>query len=258
MNNSSLCILTDDTCQLPHGGFSGQRLIKSLPLRSDTRSVSAPSVDDFLRAYSELECEYSAILVLTLSNCLLPVAEIAQQASVQHGGMAHITVLDSKQTGTGLGMLAQIGAQAAAAGEPLVEVEQRVRSAIPYTYTLIHAEMQNLSRHEYFSSAGQADGEALGLFPLFVLEDGQLVPYKKVRTRRHLLESFQEFVEEFETPQQIAFLRGKSSTLRSRPLREITKELFPKTPFSEADMSSALATLFGAQAVGITVMEIPV
>jgi DegV family protein with EDD domain len=214
-------------------------------------------VEDFLRAYRELEREYSSILVLTLSNYLLPVAEIAQQASIQHGGMAHITVLDSKQTAAGLGMLAQIGAQAAMAGASLLDVEQSIRSAIPHVYTLIHAEMESLSRYGHFSPV-EADGEVLGLFPLFVLEDGQLVPYKKVRTRRHLLESFQEFIEEFETPQQIAFLRGKSNTLRSRPLREITKELFPQTPFSEGDMCVALATLFGEQAVGITVMEMPV
>ncbi len=213
-------------------------------------------MDDFLRIYRELEREYTAILVLTLSGHLLPVAEMAYQAAMQHGGTAQITVLDSRQTGVGLGMLAQIGAQAALAGQSLAEVEQRIRATIPHIYTLIHAEAESLARHGDFPR-GQVNDEALGLFPLFVLEDGQLVPYKKVRTRRHLLESFQEFIEEFETPRQIAFLRGKSSMLRSRPLREVSKELFPETPFSEVDMSLILATLFGAQAVGITVMEIP-
>lgn len=254
--NNSLCILTDNTAQLPRGIFPGQRLIKSFLLRSDGPSISTPNVDDFLRCYRELEREFNAMLVLTISSQLLPVAEIARQASMQHGGMAHITVLDSKQTAAGLGMLAQIGAQAAAAGESLGQVEQRVRSAIPHVYTLVHAETESLSRHGFFSTQ-EANDEALGLFPLFVLEDGKLMPYKKVRTRRHLLESFQEFIEEFETPQQINFLRGRNSTLRSRPLREITKERFPETPFSEAELSATLATVFGAQAVGITVMEMP-
>ncbi len=254
--SNSLCILTDNTAQLPYGGFPGQRLIKSLPLRSDNQSITAPAVDDFLRVYRELEREFSAILVLTLSSHLVPVAEIAYQASMQHGGTAQITVLDSRQVGVGLGMLAQIGAQAALMGQSLVEVEERIRATIPHVYTLIHAEVESLTRHADFPKM-QAGDEVLGLFPLFVLEDGQLTPYKKVRTRRHLLESFQEFIEEFETPQQIAFLRGKGSTLRSRPLREVSKELFPDTPFSEVDMPLALAALFGAQAVGITVMEIP-
>lgn len=254
--SNSLCILTDNTAQFPQGGFPGQRLIKSLPLRSDGRSVAAPTVEDFLRVYRELEQEFNAILVLTLSSLLLPVAENARQASMQHGGTAHIAVLDSRQTGAGLGMLAKIGAQAALAGASLAEAEQRVRAAIPHVYTLLHAETDSLARQGYFLPQ-EMNPELLGLFPLFVLEDGQLVPYKKVRTRRHLLESFQEFIEEFETPQQIAFLRGKNSTLRSRPLREVAKELFPSTPFNEAELSVSLVTLFGPQAVGVTVMEMP-
>jgi DegV family protein with EDD domain len=254
--NNSICILTDNTAQLPPGGFSGQLFIKSLPLYSDSQSVRAPKVDDFLRVYRELERDFSAILVLTLSSHLVPVAEIAHQASMQHGGTAQISVLDSRQTAAGLGMLVQIGAQAVLAGESLADVEQRIRFAIPHIYTLIHAETKNLLRHGYFSAA-QAQSDALGLFPLFMLEDGQLAPYRKIRTRRHLLESFQEFLEEFETPRQIAFLRGKNNILRSHPLREIAKRLFPKTPFSEVDLSAPLITLFGVQAVGITVMEVP-
>jgi fatty acid-binding protein DegV len=213
-------------------------------------------VDDFLRVYHELEREFSAILVLTLSSYLVPVAEVAHQASMQHGGTAQIAVLDSRQTAAGLGLLALIGAQAALAGESLADVEQRIRFAIPHIYTLIHAETKNLLRHGYFS-ATQTETDAMGLFPLFTLEDGQLVPYRKIRTRRHLLESFQEFLEEFESPRQIAFLHGKNNILRSRPLREIAKGLFPETPFSEADLSTPLVILFGAQAMGITVMEEP-
>ena len=254
--NNSLCILTDNTVQFPHGGLPGQHLIKSLPLRSDSHLVAPPAVDDFLRVYCELERGYSGILVLTLSSHLLPVAEIAYQASIRHGGTAQIAVLDSRQVGVGLGLLAQVGAQAALSGQSLLQVEQLIRATIPYVYTLLHVDAGSLSQYTGVPGA-QSVEDTLGLFPLFVLEDGQLVPYKKVRTRRHLLESFQEFVEEFETPQQIAFLRGKNSTLRSRPLREVSKELFPATPFSEVDMPAVLSMLFGVQAVGMTIMEVP-
>ena len=254
--NNSLCILTDNTAQFPHGGLPGQHLIKSLPLRSDGQSVSTPTVDDFLRVYCELERGYSGILVLTLSSSLLSVAETAYQASIRHGGTAQIAVLDSRQVGVGLGLLAQVGAQAALTGQPLVQVEQLVRAAIPYIYTLLQVDAGSLSQHTNIPAA-QSTEDVLGSFPLFVLEDGRLVPYKKVRTRRHLLESFQEFIEEFETPQQIAFLHGKNSTLRSRPLREVSRELFPTTPFSEVDMPVVLSMLFGTQAVGMTIMEMP-
>lgn len=227
-------------------------------MQIDGRFISAPSPEDFLQAYRELGREFNTILVMTLSNYFLPVAEVAQKASLQHGGMAHIAVLDSKQIGPGLGMLAQLGAQAILAGESLQGVEEHIRAAIPHIYMLIHIDPESLSRYPDFSPSQSAlRDEELGVFPLLALEDGQLVPYKKVRTRRHLLESFQEFVEEFETPQRITFLRGRNSAIRSRLLREISRERFPQIPFSEMEMPAPLVRLFGLQAAGVTVMEMP-
>lgn len=254
--NNSICILTDSTAQIPHGAFPGQRLIKMLPLGVDERAISPPPVQEFLRAFRELEREFDFILVLTLSGYLAPVAETAKQAALQHGGKARIAVLDSQQTGPGLGMLAQLGAQAILAGASLVDVETRIRAAMAHVYTLIHIDAESLSRHSTVTP-GRKDTEETGLFPLLTLEDGQLTHYKKVRTKRHLLECFQEFVEEFETPQRITFLRGRYSAIRSRPLREITRERFPEVPFTDIELPTPLARLFGPQAAGLTIMEIP-
>jgi DegV family protein with EDD domain len=254
----SICILTDNTASLPsHSAFPGQRLIKSLPLRVENQHLSAPTVDAFLRAYHELESKFNAILVLTTSKHLLPGSEAAGQAATQHGGTVRISVLDSQQTGTGLGILAQIGAQAAAAGHTLTEIEAYIRAAIPHLYTLVYAEAEYLARNGLLFPA-PADGSAvLGPFPLFILEDGQLSAYKKVRTKRHLLESFEEFIQEFERPQQITLLHGAGNTLRTRPLREMSRELFPETRFNEIELSAPLDTLFGPQAMGITLLEMP-
>jgi fatty acid-binding protein DegV len=253
---SSTCILTDNTAQLSLGAFPGQRLIKTLPLKTENQQICAPAVDDFLRAFAALERDFSGILALTISSHLLPAVDIAQQAAAQHGGMVHISVLDSQQTGAGLGILAQIGAQAAAAGHTLIEVEEKIRAAIPHIYTLLYVEPENLSRHPHLIPLLADSGEAP--FPLFLLEEGQLAPYKKVRTKRHLLESFQEFIEEFEHPQQIVFQRGTGNPLRARPLRELTRDLFPGVVFSEVEIPAPLATLLGPQSTGVIILEMPV
>lgn len=215
--------------------------------------VAVPHLDDFLRIYNELEREFSGILMLTLSNHILPVAQVAQKAALQHGGMAKITVLDSRQTGPGLGILAQLGAQAILAGATLGDVEEHLRAAIASIYTLIHIDAQSLS-HAVFSPS-QIDTAETGLLPLLTLEDGQFVPYKKIRTRRHLLESFQEFIEEFESPEQIICLHGRDSAIRSRSLREIALENFPAVPFSDLEMPVPLSRLFGSEAIAVTIME---
>jgi len=252
MTNNTLCILTDNTAQLPHGPFPGQRLIRTLPLVTGAGKISVPPLEDFLHTYAELEHEFANILVLTVSNHIIPVAQTAQKAALQHGGTVQIKVLDSKQTGAGLGMLAQLGAQAILSGASLNGLEEYLRATIASIYTLIHIDAQSLA-HAAFSPT-QIETET-GLLPLLTLEDGQFVPYKKIRTRRHLLESFQEFIEEFETPEQIACLSGRDSAIRPRSLRDIAANNFPGIPFSELDLPAPLTHLFGPETIGITIME---
>jgi fatty acid-binding protein DegV len=89
-----------------------------------------------------------------------------------------------------------------------------------------------------------------------MLEEGHLSPLEKVRTQRHLIESFQEFIEEFESPRNIVLLKGSQNHLRTRPLRQYVSEVFPETPFSEHTMNTPLTTMLGPQTIGLTVMEL--
>ena len=244
-----ICILTDNTAHLPREPFPGAPLIQTIALRVEDRLLSAHSVDDFQRTFRGLEHEFDSILVLTISGHVLPVAEIARAAAIQRGGKVCISVLDSMQTGGGLGILAQIGAQIAAKGQPLTEVEKHIRAAIPNIYTLIHTEAGFLP--------GQAATDTPLPLPIFTLDEGQLSLYKNVRNRRNLLESFQEFIEEFEHPQQVNILCGSDTLLRSRALRAISRDLFPDTPLGAGEMSAPLMALFGAQSIEVAILEAP-
>jgi fatty acid-binding protein DegV len=249
----SICILTDNTAQLPRAPLPTAHSIKTIALRVEDRLLCAPTVDDFLRAFRNLEPDFDCVLVLTISSHLLPVADVARAAATQRGGKFGISVLDSMQTGAGLGILAQMGAQAAAEGQPLADVEKRIRAVIPHIYTLIHTD--TIFRHTL--QPAQTNDTTPPL-PLFTLDEGQLSLYKNVRTRRNLLESFQEFIEEFEHPQQVAILRGAETILRPRALRTISHDLFPETPFDEREMSIPLMALFGAQSIEVAILETPV
>ncbi len=241
-----VCILTDSTAVFPASSFTGQKFLRIISLKTRDGQVNIPPVEDFLRAFNEMEHYSNEILVLTVSSAILPLFDVANRAAAQHGGLTKITVLDSRQTAAGLGLLAQIGAQAALNGASLAEAENRVRAAIPNVYTLLSAEEE--------SGETAQNGDA-GSVPIFSIEDGQMAPYKKVRTRRHLLETFQEFIEEFEYPYQIIFSHGPNNSLRSRPLRELTASLFPGVPFSEQELPASLVSIYGSQAATITVME---
>jgi DegV family protein with EDD domain len=207
--------------------------------------------------YARLGAQYDAILVLSLSSLLAPVMEHAMLAAEQYGNQAAVEVIDSQTIAAGLGLLVQDAAAAAAEGASLADIEQRVRKAIPHIYTLFCIpQLTYLARAGIMDTSQALAGEMLGMLPLFTLEDGQLTPMEKVRTVRHIFESFQNFLSEFESPSRIALVRGITFTpVRTRPIRQYIQESFPEALFSEHPVCPTVAALFGAQTTGLFIMD---
>jgi len=269
---SKVCILTDSTVQFTHPNFLGHERVYVIPFGFQTRTQEGnesrlrsgpaqrlipPSQQEFIRFYTQLSREYDTIFVLTLSSLLNLASRFALSASVQYCNHATINVIDSQTTGIGLGLLVQAAAAAASEGAPPAEIEQRMRASIPRIYMLFCIpELTYLAHSGYMDYSQALVGEMLGLLPIFAIEEGRLTPMEKVRTQRHLFESFQEFINEFDAPAYIALVRGTGhNTIRTRPIRQYVQETFPDTPFSEHAIAPHLAALIGPQSTGLVIME---
>ena len=264
---ATVCILTDSSVQFKRPGFPGREHVHIIPLdfrpstyllpETPEGQFDLPSVQAFSSYFTQLSREYEEILVITLAASLSPLGRYAGEAAAQYTNHATIQVVDSQTTAIGLGLLVQIAAEAATAGAPISEIERLVRAAIPRVYMLFCIpEMNYLAEAGYLSRSQAVVGEMMGLLPIFVLEEGRLTPMLKVRTQRHLLESFQEFIDEFNDPYHVALIQGTNHMhLRARPLREYVEGNFPFTPFSVHSIGAYLSALFGPQCVGLVVME---
>jgi DegV family protein with EDD domain len=269
---SKLCILTDSTAQFTRPNFLGQDLVHVIPFALESgqhqearRSapfvshprLSPPGPQEFLSCFTQLSQEFDSLLVITLSAALSPTAVNAQEAAARYNDHTSIQVVDSQTTAIGLGLLVQEAAAAASRGDSFQEIERHVRSTIPRIYQLFCIpELTYLAATGYIQTSQALVGEMMGLLPIFAMEEGRLTPLEKVRTQRHLFESFQEFMEEFEDPCHIALMRGAGSNpLRTRPLRAYVQESFPQTPFSEHPLNPHTAAMFGPQSIGLVIME---
>jgi DegV family protein with EDD domain len=269
---ANICVLTDSTAQFIRPNFSGHERVYVIPFTfqkgnqpgdesrfstCQTQQLIPPSAQEFVRFYAQLSREFDTIFVLTLSSLLNPLIKYAISASGQSCNHATIDVIDSQTTGIGLGLLVQAAAAAVVAGATPAEVERRIRASIPHIYMLFCIpELTYLAHSGYLGYSQALVGEMMGMLPIFVIEEGRLNPMEKVRTQRHLFESFLEFINEFDTPTHIALMRGASyNTLRSRPVRQYVKETFPDTAFSEHAIAPHLAALLGPQSTGLVVME---
>jgi DegV family protein with EDD domain len=229
---------------------------KTFPVGS-RKLLIPPSLQDFISFYTRLSYTYDSILVLTLSSWLSPTMNNAILAVNQYNNCAAVEVIDSQTTAIGLGTLIQIAAGAACAGASLKEIDQQLRNSIPRVYMLFC-----IPELTYLAHSGQLDyaqalvAEMMGMLPVFTFEEGRLVPLEKVRTPRHLLEVFQDFVGEFDAPSRIAVLRSLGTgSLRTNPLRQFVKGTFPGTLFSEHPIQPHLAALFGPKSIGLVILE---
>ena len=267
-----VCILTDSTAQFTRANFPGHERVHivpfglqsaapdgngSLPVGTTAQRLISPSVQDFAHLYTRLSREYDSILVLMLSSMLNHAMQNALSAAKQHHNHVTIEVVDSQTTTVGLGMLVQAAAEAALDGAAMSDIIWKVREIVPHIYMLLCIpDLRSLAQSGYLDFSQALVGEIMELMPVFILEDGCLAPMEKVRTPRHLFELFQDFMGEFEVPEHIALVHGKSqSAIRTRPLRQHIQEAFPGTPFSEHSLNPHLAALFGVQSTVLVVME---
>ena len=272
---ANVCILTDSTAQFTRARFPGHERVyvisfgikpgatrqrnSRVPQEPPGGRLIPPARQVFSDYFTRLSREFDHILIITLSSFLSPMLHWAEEAACQYTNHATIQVVDSQTTAIGLGLLVQTAAGAAVAGASAVEIEQLVRATIPRVYLLFCIpEMSYLAAAGFLNCSQAFIGEMLGLLPLFILEEGRLTPMAKVRTQRHLLESLQEYIDEFNDPYHVALIQGTGLThLCARPLREYVEDSFPQTPFSVHAIGAHLATLFGPQSIGLVVMEKP-
>jgi DegV family protein with EDD domain len=267
-----VCILTDSSAQFTSTNFPGHELVYVIPFEKQESSrqeqdplprsasgsgLGVPAPLDFLRFYTELGRQYDSILTLLLSSTLGSSVQNALAASQQYSNHATIRVVDTHSVAVGLGLIVEQAARALSQGVSLDETVNSIRAALPRLYMLICVpELTYLSRGGHLDPAQALAGEVLGMLPVFAVEDGRLSPIQKVRTLRHLFESFEEFMAEFETPAHIALLRGTGQdAIRTRPLRQFVQETFPSTHYSEHAMSPAVEGLFGAKSIALVIQD---
>jgi DegV family protein with EDD domain len=276
-----VCILTDSTAQFPTTSFPGQELVSVIPLNiqfnglrysdgkdlkigdlplsaRDPSSPTAlpPTPEDFRQIFVKLGSEYDQIVAILLSPNLSLVIQNAQQA-ISLMGWAPVTLIDSKTTGVGLGLLVQAAAEAAQEGASSLEVKRFIHSRIAHIYTVFCIQsLTYLSQAMHLDPAQAVVGEMLGVIALFLLENGRLVPVQKARNLRHLSDLLHEFILEFGDLQHIALSRGVIPfETEARSLRERICQDFPSTPYSEHIMGTALASILGPRSLGLVAME---
>jgi DegV family protein with EDD domain len=274
------CIVTDSSAQFTKPSFPGQALVKVVPLRvrlegqwtevdssqpfdlpqfaDDALSplVQAPTPEQFYEQFALLSQSYENIIAIFGSNQLVPCYENALKAAHTLQGRSKITLIVSLTLSAGLGYLVQLAAECASRGMQAFEIERLVRSVLPSTYAVICPVGLSYLYYNGFVDQGQAlVNEMLGLFPIFSIENGKLIPLEKVKNSRNVVGFFQEFLDEFEQLSQISFMQSALPSFQENKILRDNYQRESPTPYSENVINLPLAALFGPRTLGMVIVE---
>jgi DegV family protein with EDD domain len=235
--------------------FTDEAFFRRMTKDSRSVSVEAPTVSQMRGLFGRLGRSADKIVCIHTSGALNDVADVARQAASSYAGRQRIVVLDTATTSVGVGLIVEAAALAAAEGASLAEVVRIVRGMIPHMYALILSD--SLEYLEAWGRLGPAQallGTMLGLKPIAMMEDGDLLPIEKVRNYARAVDKLFEFIIEFSHIEQMYLLQNEFES-EAAQLLERLETAYPDREFPVIGYSPSLAVHIGPKALGVLVYE---
>lgn len=252
-----LTIRLGDTCIKDTGDLDALQFITRLTAGGSMPHLIAPGADEFEGIYENLIESTNHILSLHISGRLTDTVRNARRAAEELVGRAEAMVIDSRTTSIGLGILVEQLALAAESGASMGELVRQARGLIPRIYGVFYIEALDYLEHAgRIGTAQTMLGTMLGIKPILALEDGEIMPMEKVRTRAQGVEKLVEFVGEFTELERLTVLHGNQNGMsETRQLIDRLSAEFPSVPCLSALFSPSLAAQIGPHGLGVVVFE---
>ncbi|MBI3764298.1 MAG: DegV family protein [Chloroflexi bacterium] len=220
-------------------------------------SAASPTTETFAALYESISQSGDEILSIHLSSKLSRTWQNAKAAADALLGRCQVAVIDTLTTSVGLGILVEAAVAAAERGEALDDIVRLVRGMIPRLYVVFFVESLDYLEHSKRLGKAQSRlGTMLGIKPFLTIEEGDIVPMEKVRTRQQAIEKLMEFIGEFAVIERLAILHG--ATNHSDETRQLLERLaldFPGRKWDITTYGPSLATQIGPDSLGVIVFE---
>ncbi len=219
--------------------------------------IHVPTQEDYLAVYERLSRDYDAILSIHASREILQSWQNARAAAKTMMGRCEIEVIDSRTISAGQGILVRLAARTLAGGASLEAAVRILRGAIERIYSVYYVETTEfLMQNRIMSPSHSILGMMLNLKPVLTVEEGQLVPMEKVRTRSQAIERIVEFAVEFESFVDAQVVQHRSgSSDQTRMLYDRLGTEFPNHTFPNTLYGASMAALIGTEATGLVLLE---
>ena len=266
-----IAIVTDSSADLtPDMAASGWITVVPAPLAAiwgrapalhDPKGLShAPSsalVDLFATTFRELAGGYDAVVAILLSSRLGGIVEAALQARERSTRGVPVEVVDSRSASLGLGFQVVRGVELARQGMDAAAIAAALRAATDCYHVVFSVEsVEHLRERGQIGRSAAMIAEALQLKPLLRIDEGQIIPYERARTRDRAIHELAAFVRELPAVERCAVLyatnQADADRLRST-IADVTS--LPSHRLILSQIGPAVKAQVGPGALGVAVVE---
>lgn len=229
------------------------------PLLHDSRTkVTAvtPPMVVFEQLYRRLALEYEHVFSIHMSSRLSSNYRVAQQARAKLPASATRTdIIDSKLLSMGMGLVALHAARAVRAGAGASEVAHLINRLIQHCHMVFFVDtIEYLEQGGRLSLATSVLGSMQRIKPLMLLDEGEVVPYERTRTRAKAIEGLYTFIEDFPRVQEVVALYATTPEDIDKLLEKVDP-IFPRGRVQIEQFSPSIGAYLGPGSMGVAVFE---
>jgi DegV family protein with EDD domain len=223
----------------------------------DMPKTSQPSSGEFEDVYRRLLADGSPILSVHLSAKLSGTLNSAQTAAAAVANAGEVRTYDTQQASMALGFVAMLLAHAAKHGARLDELEKLAEQASKQTQLLFFVDtLEYLQRGGRIGRASALIGSLLNVKAILKLEDGEVRPVERVRTRSKAIERVCEWISGLDGSSMIGLLGSPPLEDRDK-LADFVRARIPSAKIYETVLGPVVGTHTGPGVLGVVSYEGP-
>jgi DegV family protein with EDD domain len=218
-------------------------------------TTSQPSSGLFEETFRRLATDHDAIVAVLISEKLSGTVQSATIARDAVANMVPVEIVDSRNATMGLGFHALQAAELAAQGVTASEIARRLRTRTGAVHVVFFVDtLEYLQRGGRIGKAASLVGGLLNLKPLLRVDEGQIVPFERTRSRKRATQGLIDFVRGFPRLDRLSVLHN-TTMAEANALADQLAGTIPREEIVISRFSPVIGTHVGPGAMGVAVSE---
>ena len=218
-------------------------------------TTAAPSIGAFTEVYKDLTGKGHEVVSLHVSGKLSATLSSATQAAAELGN-EHISVVDTQAVSAMEALIVTAAARVAIAGGSVEEVIEKAKSSIDKTAVYVVLDtLEYLQKGGRIGRAAALMGGLLSIKPILTLNDGEVHPHEKVRTRAKALARIIEIVQSGGPYEEITVMHASAED-EADYLTSVLEPMCSDLPILSSQIGPVVGTHAGPGSVAVATRTI--